>query len=116
MRFVVGAGGICQGSILLTNAKKVTVSVLYWYGKLTSLQDYNFWTDPEKGLILLPLFFDFPRGRPRGPRPSFPFRAGFGVFGNRSQTVFRHNFVCDHTQLKTPYPVRFAKLSSYRLS
>ena len=36
-----------QGS-LPTNAKKVTVSVLYWYEKLSSQSDWNFWNDSEK--------------------------------------------------------------------
>ena len=33
---------------LSTNAKKVTVSVLYWYEKLSSHNDWNFWNDSEK--------------------------------------------------------------------
>ena len=39
-----------------TNAKKVTVSVLYWYEKLSGSQPAIFGTDPERGRIF---FFPF---------------------------------------------------------
>ena len=44
--------------VKITNAKKVTVSVLYWYEKLSSLLTKNFWKDPERDPSPL-LFFPF---------------------------------------------------------
>ena len=55
-----------QGT-LSTNAKKVTVSVLYWYEKLSSHLDWNFWNDSEKNQKLL-FYFTF-------------FSASFGLGG-----------------------------------
>jgi len=43
---------------LSTNAKKVTVSVLYWYEKLSSLSyGWNFWNDSEKNQKLYFAYF-----------------------------------------------------------
>ena len=87
--------------VKITNAKKVTVSVLYWYEKLSSLLTKNFWKDLE-----------------RGPSPfTFFLKLGPALMGKvlvKSQKMLKSNIVYDHTKLKTPYPVRFAKLSSFR--
>ena len=91
----------CKHRIKITNAKKVIVSVLYWYEKLSSLLTKNFWKDLE-----------------RGPSPfTFFLKLGPALMGKvlvKSQKMLKSNIVYDHTKLKTPYPVRFAKLSSFR--
>ena len=85
----------------ITNAKKVTVSVLYWYEKLSSLLTKNFWKDLERGPSPFTFFPQLELTR-------------MGKLVVKSQKMLKSNTVYDHTKLKTPYPVRFAKLSSFR--
>ena len=78
---------------LLTYAKKVTVSVLYWY-----VRSFRYFRQSLDTTSKEVDFFLFLHPSPcRAPR-SHPPTPGYG-----------------HTWLKAPHPVRFVKLSNHRL-
>ena len=95
---------------LLTYAKKVTVSVLYWYARSFRYIRQSLDTTP-KGVD-----FFFPRCLvSRQVLESPPTQAR-----RCRMTVWRrswvHTFGYGHTWLKAPHPVRFVKLSNHRLN
>ena len=118
--------------LLLTNAKKVTVSVLCWYIRLPDRKIRNFFMS---ACVTCPLW-DRCLGREleRVPVPAavpFLFLRGFSFWGNsrrscfslvlRSRLAFARDRAeaageCGHTAWKIPLPVRLEKSSPARLT
>ena len=61
----------------------------------------NFWKDLERGPSPFTFF-------------SLAWPLWVGKIRPKPPKMLKHHTVYDHTKLKTPYPVRFAKLSSFR--
>ena len=85
--------------ILLTNAKKVTVSVLYWYEKLSSLwlKFLNWFR--KKSKIFFCLFFWGPGPGPPTPTPPDPppppMAGGLGIPPGTSILSWKHHIPSD---------------------